>query len=210
MDLKSNRSSPVLTDPAPKSIPGMHPTLWPCSPRRAAFSTLLLTVPMKKTGILDDVRSSCWLDAMKSSSPSPKKITKAVNNEYASYDADVEYNAWMVFSLPVVIFPFGSFFFWMSCLYCSLHLSILISQVKYPSAIAFFEKITDQAKGKRIALFLDYDGTLSPIVDNPDCAFMSDAVRGFFPPFTCNFFNIKVSFFFFLSFFFHCLVILAL
>jgi hypothetical protein len=96
----------------------------------------------------------------------------------------------------------------MSYLYCSLHLSILISQVEYPSAIASFEKITDHAKGKRIALFLDYDGTLSPIVDNPDCAFMSDAVRGFFfSPFTCNFFNIKVRFFFFFfSFLFSSIV----
>ena len=25
-------------------------------------------------------------------------------------------------------------------------------------------------------MFLDYDGTLSPIVDDPDCAFMSEAV----------------------------------
>lgn len=54
---------------------------------------------------------------------------------------------------------------------------LLTSQVNYPSAIASFEQIINHAKGKRIALFLDYDGTLSPIVDNPDCAFMSDAVR---------------------------------
>lgn len=32
------------------------------------------------------------------------------------------------------------------------------------------------AKGKRIVVFLDYDGTLSPIVNDPDCAFMSDEV----------------------------------
>uniref|UniRef100_A0A6V7QX89 Trehalose 6-phosphate phosphatase n=1 Tax=Ananas comosus var. bracteatus TaxID=296719 RepID=A0A6V7QX89_ANACO len=30
-------------------------------------------------------------------------------------------------------------------------------------------------EGKKIVMFLDYDGTLSPIVDDPDCAFMSDA-----------------------------------
>lgn len=52
-----------------------------------------------------------------------------------------------------------------------------ILQVKYPSALKSFEQIMNKAKGKRIALFLDYDGTLSPIVDNPDCAFMSEAVR---------------------------------
>ncbi|KAJ4706221.1 Trehalose 6-phosphate phosphatase [Melia azedarach] len=49
--------------------------------------------------------------------------------------------------------------------------------LQYPSALASFEQIMNCAKGKRIALFLDYDGTLSPIVDNPDCAFMSDAMR---------------------------------
>lgn len=31
-------------------------------------------------------------------------------------------------------------------------------------------------KGKEIVVFLDYDGTLSQIVDDPDKAFMSDAV----------------------------------
>lgn len=55
-------------------------------------------------------------------------------------------------------------------------------QCKYPSALASFERIAKSANGKRIALFLDYDGTLSPIVDNPDRAFMSNAVRIY----TCN------------------------
>lgn len=45
-----------------------------------------------------------------------------------------------------------------------------------PSALESFENIVMSARGKRIALFLDYDGTLSPIVDDPDCAFMSDMV----------------------------------
>lgn len=49
--------------------------------------------------------------------------------------------------------------------------------LKYPSALTAFEQIANNASGKRIALFLDYDGTLSPIVDNPDHAFMSNAMR---------------------------------
>ncbi|KAG6716676.1 hypothetical protein I3842_04G060800 [Carya illinoinensis] len=148
MDLKSNNAAPVLTDPAApmnKSRLGMHSRLLPYSPPLTVFPPgFLLAIPRKKTGILDEFRSSIWLDAMKSSSPPPKKITKDVSNEYPSTDADVAHNAWMA---------------------------------KYPSAIASFEQIANRAKGKRIALFLDYDGTLSPIVDNPECAFMSDAMR---------------------------------
>lgn len=48
--------------------------------------------------------------------------------------------------------------------------------MKYPSAISSFAHIAAQAKKKKIAVFLDYDGTLSPIVDDPDRAIMSDAV----------------------------------
>nr|AFK33570.1 unknown [Medicago truncatula] len=49
--------------------------------------------------------------------------------------------------------------------------------LEFPSAIGAFEQITNLAKGKKIALFLDYDGTLSPIVDNPERAFMSENMR---------------------------------
>ncbi|KAF8728057.1 hypothetical protein HU200_018633 [Digitaria exilis] len=49
--------------------------------------------------------------------------------------------------------------------------------VNYPSALTSFETITDLAGSKRLALFLDYDGTLSPIVDNPENALMSDEMR---------------------------------
>ncbi|KAM1368372.1 hypothetical protein PS1_001709 [Malus domestica] len=148
MDLKSNHASPVLADPAPLSksrLGGVHTNLLPYAPPGAAFPAgLFLTIPRWKTGLLDDVRSSSWLDAMKSSSPPHRKITKGVNNESGATDADMAYHSWMV---------------------------------KYPSALTSFEQISNHAKGKRIALFLDYDGTLSPIVDNPDCAFMSDAMR---------------------------------
>ncbi|WVZ57571.1 hypothetical protein U9M48_007940 [Paspalum notatum var. saurae] len=49
--------------------------------------------------------------------------------------------------------------------------------VNYPSALTSFEAITDLAGSKKLALFLDYDGTLSPIVDNPENALMSDEMR---------------------------------
>lgn len=109
MDLKSNHTAPVLTDPAPinKSRLGVHSSMLPYS--RAAFpGSHLLSIPWKKTGILDDVRSSSWLDAMKSSSPPPKKLTKVFNNDYALSDADVAYNTWLVFLFPL----FSFFVFW--------------------------------------------------------------------------------------------------
>lgn len=146
MDLKTNHSAPVLTDPAPisKSRLGVHSSLLPYSPSGAFPSDLFLAIPRKKTGVLDDVRACSWLDAMKSSSPPPKWMAKESNNEFSSTDTDVAYRTWLR---------------------------------QYPSALTSFEQIVKSAKGKRIALFLDYDGTLSPIVDNPDCAFMSDAMR---------------------------------
>lgn len=146
MDLKTNHSAPVLTDPAPisKSRLGVHSSLLPYSPSGTFPSDLFLAIPRKKTGVLDDVRACSWLDAMKSSSPPPKWMAKESNNEFSSTDTDVGYRTW---------------------------------QRQYPSALTSFEQIVKSAKGKRIALFLDYDGTLSPIVDNPDCAFMSDAMR---------------------------------
>ncbi|GAB2268475.1 hypothetical protein Dimus_003432, partial [Dionaea muscipula] len=48
-----------------------------------------------------------------------------------------------------------------------------------PFALDSFDQMMSMAKGKRIVVFLDYDGTLSPIVDDPDLAFMSEAVHEF-------------------------------
>ncbi|XP_030468656.2 probable trehalose-phosphate phosphatase J [Syzygium oleosum] len=47
----------------------------------------------------------------------------------------------------------------------------------HPSALDKFEQIIDASQGKQIVMFLDYDGTLSPIVDDPDRAFMSSKMR---------------------------------
>jgi trehalose 6-phosphate phosphatase len=144
--MKSGHSSPVMTDSPPISNSRLtiRQNRLPYSSAAATAisqnNNLLLTVPRKKTGILDDVKSNGWLDAMKSSSPPPTIL----NKDNLSNDAtDMTYREWML---------------------------------KYPSALTSFEKIMSFAKGKRIALFLDYDGTLSPIVEEPDCAYMSSAV----------------------------------
>lgn len=53
---------------------------------------------------------------------------------------------------------------------------LVLEQVRHPSALSKFEEIMSATNGKQIIMFLDYDGTLSPIVDDPDLAFMTDAV----------------------------------
>lgn len=98
MDLKSN-NTPVLTDIAPiaNSRLDLHSSLLPYSPTGAPLpSPLLLTIPRKRTGILDDVRSSGWLDAMKLSSPPPHKISKDCNHDCASSDASATDCSWLV------------------------------------------------------------------------------------------------------------------
>jgi len=46
-----------------------------------------------------------------------------------------------------------------------------------PSALEHAEEIRQRMLGKRVAVFLDYDGTLTPIVDDPDRAILADEVR---------------------------------
>jgi trehalose-phosphatase len=46
-----------------------------------------------------------------------------------------------------------------------------------PSALDAIHGIIERAKGKRLALFLDYDGTLTPIVERPELAIMSEETR---------------------------------
>lgn len=46
-----------------------------------------------------------------------------------------------------------------------------------PSAIARFPAFEKVVAGRRLAVFLDYDGTLTPIVDRPDRAVLDDGAR---------------------------------
>ncbi|KAL5844256.1 hypothetical protein ACOSQ4_010214 [Xanthoceras sorbifolium] len=48
---------------------------------------------------------------------------------------------------------------------------------RHPSALGKFEEIVNASKGKKIVMFLDYDGTLAPIVADPDQAFMTNEMR---------------------------------
>ncbi|KAM0914284.1 hypothetical protein ACQ4PT_011498 [Festuca glaucescens] len=48
---------------------------------------------------------------------------------------------------------------------------------RHPSALGSFEQIAAAAEGKQVVVFMDYDGTLSPIVADPDKAFMTSEMR---------------------------------
>jgi trehalose 6-phosphate phosphatase len=46
-----------------------------------------------------------------------------------------------------------------------------------PNALAAVDDILARCKGRSLAVFLDYDGTLTPIVDDPDQALIADDMR---------------------------------
>src|SRR5437667_3159228 len=46
-----------------------------------------------------------------------------------------------------------------------------------PSAIDRLDEIVAPARRQRVALFLDYDGTLAPIVSRPENAWLSDSMQ---------------------------------
>ena len=47
-----------------------------------------------------------------------------------------------------------------------------------PSALAAPDLVRSRLRGRPVALFLDYDGTLTPIVNRPEDAKLSDSMRG--------------------------------
>ena len=46
-----------------------------------------------------------------------------------------------------------------------------------PSALDHMQEILSEIREKEVAMFLDYDGTLTPIVDDPESALLSDTMR---------------------------------
>lgn len=50
--------------------------------------------------------------------------------------------------------------------------------VETPSAVDDFAALQSRLNGRRPAIFLDYDGTLTPIVERPELAVLTDQARG--------------------------------
>ncbi|TKY55421.1 trehalose-phosphate phosphatase G [Spatholobus suberectus] len=149
MDLKSSHASPVLTDPVPvnKSRLRMHSSLLGYSQQDSPLS--------------------------------PGKCSRSNSRKSTGSVDDVRSNGWLdamkASSPPRKKLLKGS-----SAQVASIDSDLedyYSWMLEYPSALDSFEKIIDLAKNKKIAMFLDYDGTLSPIVDDPDCAFMSESMR---------------------------------
>lgn len=95
---KATHSAPILTDPTPISKPrlGIHDSLLPYSPGGVFSQGLFLNIQAwKKPGVLEDVRSTNWLDAMRSSSP--RNLIKNNGLDFSSIDEDIAYRNWMVF-----------------------------------------------------------------------------------------------------------------
>ena len=46
-----------------------------------------------------------------------------------------------------------------------------------PDALAAFHDVLERSSGRSLAVFLDYDGTLTPIVDDPDRAVLAEDMR---------------------------------
>jgi trehalose 6-phosphate phosphatase len=55
--------------------------------------------------------------------------------------------------------------------------NFFLSQESHPCVLQNFHQFEAAAAGKLVAIFLDYDGTLAPIVNNPDAAHMSEHMR---------------------------------
>ncbi|RWR77339.1 trehalose-phosphate phosphatase A-like protein isoform X1 [Cinnamomum micranthum f. kanehirae] len=153
VDMKSKNTSPVLADPAPltKSRLGISSNLMPCLP---SMNSVTPSLP-----------DSLFFPSNQKK-PKPSKLE------------DVRASGWldaMKSSSPTYRDPNkdANHAKVQGGLDTAYHSWTLMC----PSALESFENIVMSARGKRIALFLDYDGTLSPIVDDPDCAFMSDMMR---------------------------------
>lgn len=150
MDFKSNHNSPVLTDlvPVNKSRLGMSSNITPYSPPSTTFSSSGLCLTIPRRKAAYGKVEDVRASGWLDAMKASSPPRKRLNKDINFDTASDETDSE----------------------YCSW-------LMQYPSALSSFEQITNYAKGKKLALFLDYDGTLSPIVDNPEHAFMPSAMR---------------------------------
>jgi trehalose 6-phosphate phosphatase len=126
-----------------------------------------------------------WLDSMKASSPRHRLMAPLPGAA-----ADAEHDDWMVSGYtparpparppPILVVALGSDWQphpWRWGGLKKIKFDRPVLQERHPSALDRFDALAAAAKGKQIAVFLDYDGTLSPIVEDPDRAVMTDEVR---------------------------------
>jgi trehalose 6-phosphate phosphatase len=170
MDLSNG--SPVITDPMAmgQQLMGVLPSnMMPFSVMPGGYSSAGgagVSVSRRK---IEEVLVNGLLDAMKSSSP--RKKHNIVFGQENLPEEDPAYSAWLVrFADSVLGGGLVVSLF-------SRKICVSVLQAKCPSALTSFNQIVAIAQGKKIAVFLDYDGTLSPIVDDPDKAVMSPVVN---------------------------------
>lgn len=158
---EKSRISVRITVPLSKSsLVSLFPQILP--------ALLVLQKSFKKLEFENKATKSnaCWVDSMRASSPTRVRSASALLSETD------EHSSWIVGSVPLFCNS-GLLFLTVS------HFSQMI-QTRHPSALSMFHQIVNASKRKQIVMFLDYDGTLSPIVEDPDRAFMTNEVHYLF------------------------------
>ncbi|KAE9601271.1 putative trehalose-phosphatase [Lupinus albus] len=126
----------------------------------------------KNLEINGEQRINSLVDSMRASSPTHAKSSNSL--------AEEQYTSWIVRKPFLIIINYSIFVqivVDMKLIYIYIYICSFVKQLRHPSALDMFEQIVDASQGKQIVMFLDYDGTLSPIVNDPDRAFMSHSMR---------------------------------
>nr|BAD25928.1 putative trehalose-phosphatase B [Oryza sativa Japonica Group]BAD25985.1 putative trehalose-phosphatase B [Oryza sativa Japonica Group] len=147
-------------------------TLFPYPPPRAGIAVRRKCLQAAQQLELGAGLRGGWVESMRASSPTHAKAAAAL-----AAGVDEEHAAWMVrFRSPIDRCSSRS---WRARADTDMNRAFpfVFVQARHPSALGEFEKVVAASKGKQIVMFLDYDGTLSPIVDDPDAAFMSETMR---------------------------------
>ena len=168
----TNQQNVVVLDVKSRGVRNVLP---PSSlPVAESFSPLdLKMLLVKRFETEKGAKINAWVDSMRASSPTRIKST-------ASLPETDEKSSWIVRSISPSIFITSRFFNW--CCYIvvisinDFFFCVFLKQVHHPSALSMFEQIVAASIGKQIVMFLDYDGTLSPIVEDPEKAFMPTEV----------------------------------